>query len=97
MGPALNSRGAASELYLTASFQPFVVRASPGTRRVATRMPDRRSPSFGVCLLCAGLLTPHECPTAGLLPSECALGPRMPLRTGPTTRAGALRSGWSAG
>ena len=29
-------------------------------------------------MLCAGLMTPHECPTVGLLPSECALRARMP-------------------
>ena len=29
-------------------------------------------------VLCAGLRTPHECPTVGLLPSECALRARMP-------------------
>jgi len=29
--------------------QGFVVRGSPGTRRVAAQSPDRRSPSFRVC------------------------------------------------
>ena len=29
-------------------------------------------------VLCAGLMTPHECPTGGLLPSECALRAPMP-------------------
>ncbi len=40
----------------------------------------RGSPdSSGVVLVsCAGLMTPHECPTVGLLPSECALRARMP-------------------
>ncbi len=48
-------------------------------------------------LLGAGLLTPPECPTAGLLPSGGAPRTQLPFDTGPTTSAGDLRSGTPSG
>jgi hypothetical protein len=48
-------------------------------------------------LLGAGLLTPPACATEGLLPSECVLRKRLPLKPRPAMSAGDLRSGTPAG
>jgi hypothetical protein len=57
--------------------------------KLASSSPGQRLAQINFCcapttrLLCAGLLTPHERPTEGLIPSEFAPRAKMTIKTGP--------------